>query len=184
MNLIELVLIAVGLSMDAFAVSICKGLSIKKVTIRDALVVALFFGGFQALMPIIGYYIGTNFQGFVESFSYLIAAALVILLGLKMIKESREEKESNSDLGLKTLIVLSLATSIDALAIGISFSLMNVDLVPSVTVIGLITFMLSYIGVKSGSFLGDRFQSKAEIFGGIILILIGIKIFLEGIGLL
>lgn len=182
MNLIELILIAVGLSMDAFAVSICKGISIGKATIRDAVIVGLFFGGFQAFMPIIGYYIGESFHGFIESFSYIIAAALLIILGLRMIKESREEKESTKSLDFKNLILLSIATSIDSLAVGISFSLTGVTLLPAVLIIGLVTFIISFIGVKSGSFFGMKFQSGAEIFGGVILILIGLKVLLEGLG--
>ena len=182
MNLIELILIAIGLSMDAFAVAICKGITLKKTTVKEAAIVALFFGGFQALMPIIGYYIGESFHGFIESFSYFIAAALLIILGLRMIKQSREEKDTVKGLDFKNLIVLSIATSIDSLAVGISFSFVNVSLIPAVIVIGLITFIISYIGVKSGSFFGMRFQSWAEIFGGIVLILIGLKVLLEGIG--
>lgn len=182
MNLIELILIAVGLSMDAFAVSICKGISIGKATIRDAVIVGLFFGGFQAIMPIIGYYIGESFHGLIESFSYIIAAALLIILGLRMIKESREEKEATKNLDFKNLILLSIATSIDSLAVGISLSLTGITLLPAVVIIGLVTFIISFIGVKSGSFFGMKFQSGAEIFGGIILILIGLKVLLEGLG--
>ena len=182
MNLIELIFIAIGLSMDAFAIAICKGISIGKATIKDAAVVGLFFGGFQAIMPIIGYYVGEGFHGLVESFSYLIAAALLIILGLKMIKDSRGEKDTTKGLDFKNLLVLSVATSIDSLAVGISFSLTNVALFPAVVIIGLFTFIISFIGVKSGSFFGMKFQSGAEIFGGIILILIGLKVLLEGLG--
>lgn len=181
MDLLEIVLLAVGLSMDALAISICKGFSLKKASWKDAAVVALFFGGFQALMPVIGYLIGSSFHGLVESFSYLIAAALLIILGLKMIKDSMDEKEVDSKLDIKTLLVLSIASSIDALAVGISFSMVSVDLIPAIAIIGIVTFIISFIGVKSGSFVGSKFQTKAEMLGGIILIVIGAKILLEGL---
>lgn len=184
MGIVEIILTAIGLSMDAFAVSICKGLSTENVKLRHSLITGLYFGAFQALMPIIGYFLGINFQQAISSIDHWIAFILLALIGIGMIKESRESEAGSDDYGFKTMIVLAIATSIDALAVGISFALLDVDIFFSSAVIGCITFVLSAIGVRAGSRLGCRSRSFAELLGGIILILIGIKILLEHLGVL
>ena len=190
MSLIELFIIALGLSMDAFAVSICKGLSIKKIKFKDALIVGLYFGIFQGGMPLIGYVLGVQFQDKITSFDHWIAFILLSIIGLNMIKESRQ-KESNdpnpsdniegtkNPLHFKEMIVLAIATSIDALAVGVTFAFLNVDIVPAVSFIGIITLTLSMVGVKIGNIFGTKYKSKAELAGGIILIGMGIKILIE-----
>ncbi len=185
MGIIELLIIAVGLSMDAFAVSICKGLSMKKLSYRNALVAALFFGGFQGIMPLLGYILGTQFEHFITPFDHWIAFILLVLIGGKMIKEARSECPApDPSFDLKTLTILAIATSIDALAVGVTFAFLKVDIVPAVTFIGVITFALSFMGVKLGHTFGEWFESKAEIAGGVILIGMGLKILLGHLGII
>jgi len=183
MGIIELLIIAVGLSMDAFAVAICKGLSMCKMSYKKALVTGCFFGGFQALMPFIGYMLGTQFKDYITSVDHWIAFVLLLLIGLKMIKESKDECEIGEDtIDIKNMIVLSLATSIDALAVGVTFAFLHVNIIPAVSMIGITTFAFSFAGVKIGNVFGERFKSKAELAGGLILIGMGIKILLEHLG--
>lgn len=182
----EIMVIGIGLAMDAFAVSVCKGLSMKKTNWKSAVIIALYFGIFQALMPIIGYFLGTTFSGFVKSVDHWIAFILLSIIGGNMIKESTDDEieKRNDKVDVKTMSTLALATSIDALAVGITFAFFEANLAQSVIIIGIITFILSIIGVKIGNKFGDKFQNKAEFIGGIILILIGLKILLEHLGIL
>lgn len=185
MGLFMLFMTAVGLSMDAFAVAICKGLSVKKVTLKHGIIVGLYFGGFQAGMPLIGYFLGSSFAKYIENFDHWIAFALLGIIGFNMIRESREEEEElNSSFGFKAMFPMAVATSIDALAVGVSFAIMKVQIVWAVFFIGVITFTLSAIGVKLGNRFGAKYKSKAELFGGIVLILLGTKILLEHLGVL
>ena len=181
MNIITLFLIAVGLSMDAFAVSICKGLALQKITIGKMTLVGLWFGGFQALMPLIGYYVGRQFENAIKAIDHWIAFILLILIGLNMIKEalSKEEEQENESLSVKTMFFLAVATSIDALAMGVSFAFLGVAILPAISFIGITTFLLSGAGVKIGSVFGTKYKSKAELAGGVILILMGCKILIE-----
>ena len=180
MGLLELFLIAVGLSMDAFAVSVCKGLSVR------TLICGLYFGGFQLLMPLIGFALGVRFQSLITSIDHWIAFVLLGLIGANMVRESREhDDESVSDsFRFMTMLPLAVATSIDALAVGVTFAFLQVDIVPAVSFIGAITFVLSCIGVKIGHVFGTKYKSRAELFGGIVLILMGLKILLEHLGFL
>ena len=180
MGVLELILTSIGLAMDAFAVSVCKGLSMKKLEIKKLIIIALYFGGFQALMPLIGYLFANLFKEQVTSFSYIIAFVLLTLIGGKMIKEAFEQdgENCNDKVDFKTMIVLAIATSIDALAVGISLSVLNVNIYLSILLIGVITFILSIFGVKIGNIFGDKYERKAEIVGGIILIFMGLKILL------
>lgn len=186
MTFIELLLIAIGLSMDAFSVSICKGLTTKKFSWRMALVCGLWFGFFQALMPIIGYFLGAQFQEMIEAYDHWIAFGLLFLIGANMIREAVWGKEESQDgsLGFKTMLLLAIATSIDALAVGVSFACIRVKLWSSVIVIGLTTFAFSVLGVKIGNVFGSKYEKSAEIIGGTILILIGLKILLEHLGVI
>lgn len=186
MKLFELFLIALGLSMDAFAVAICKGLSVQKLQVKHMVLVGAYFGVFQAVMPLIGYFLGSQFQSYIVSVDHWIAFVLLAIIGLSMIREavSKDEEEVNASFDVKTMVLLAVATSIDALAVGVTFAFLNVDIVPAVSFIGIITFVLSMVGVKIGNVFGARFKSKAEIFGGIVLILIGGKILLEHLGIL
>ena len=186
MGLIELFLIAVGLSMDAFAVSVCKGLAMPKCTFKKAAIVGLWFGGFQALMPAIGYILGAQFQEAIASIDHWIAFVLLALIGGNMIHEAldNEEEEADASLDVKTMFLLAVATSIDALAIGITFAFLKVNIIPAVCFIGIVTFIISFAGVKIGNVFGARYKNKAEIVGGIILILLGLKILLEHLGFL
>ena len=187
MGLFELFLIAVGLSMDAFAVSVCKGLAMKKCTVKKAGIIGLYFGGFQALMPLAGFILGVQFKDIIVRFDHWVAFVLLAIIGGNMIKEAREEEcdccEADESLDVKTMLGLAVATSIDALAVGITFAFLNVAIIPAVSFIGVITFTLSMAGVKIGNVFGTKYKSKAEFLGGIILILIGLKILLEHIGL-
>jgi manganese efflux pump family protein len=181
----ELFAIALGLSMDAFAVAISKGLCLRSLQYKYALITGLFFGGFQALMPLIGYYLGVQFEDYLTSIDHWIIFGLLFLIGVSMILESRkEENEKCGTFSLKNMTMLSLATSIDALAIGITFAFLHADIFSSIAVIGMTTFVLSFIGVVIGSMFGSKFKSKAEFAGGIVLILIGVKILLEHLGYL
>ena len=188
MTFFELFLIGIGLSMDAFAVSICKGLSMQKIDKKYTLCIGLFFGGFQALMPLTGYLLGSRFSGYIERFDHWIAFVLLALIGFNMIKESREEEEeeekSYAGVNFKELLILAVATSIDALAVGVSFAFLGVHIAPAVTLIGCTTFVLTLVGVWVGNLFGSRYKSRAELTGGIILILIGVKILLEHLGIL
>jgi len=187
MSLAELFLIAVGLSMDAFAVSICKGLATPKVKFKHMILPGLWFGGFQALMPVIGYLLGSSFERYITSFDHWIAFLLLSLIGGNMIKEalSGEEEETDNGFGMRTMFLMAVATSIDALAVGVTFALLpDVQIGYAVAFIGVTTFLFSAIGVRIGNVFGSRFQAKAEIAGGVILILMGIKILLEHLGIL
>ena len=191
MGFAELFLIGVGLSMDAFAVSVCKGLNMRdKINYKHAFIIALFFGGFQALMPAIGYFLGRNFEKYITAFDHWIAFGLLAFIGIKMIidaiKEWRcEDKVEDSDrLDIKELFMLAVATSIDALAVGITFAFLQVSIGAAVSIIGVTTFVLSIVGVVIGNKFGSKYKSKAELAGGIILVLIGLKILLEHLGII
>ena len=185
MGLLELFILAVGLSMDAFAVSVCKGLSTQKLKTKHYLIIGAWFGGFQALMPTIGYFLGSTFEKYITSFDHWVAFVLLAIIGGNMIREgcSKEDGKANDSFSFKTMIVL--ATSIDALAVGITFALLpDVNIVAAVSFIGVITFIISAIGLKVGNIFGLKYKSKAEIAGGVILILIGTKILLEHLGVI
>lgn len=186
MGILEIIVIGIGLAMDAFAVSVCKGLSMKKMNWKNAVIIALYFGIFQALMPIAGYYLGTAFSSFVESIDHWIAFILLSFIGGNMIKESTDDEveKRNDRVDVKTMLLLAIATSIDALALGVTFAFFEVNLLEAISIIGIITFALSLIGVKVGNKFGDKFQNKAELAGGIILIIIGLKILLEHLGII
>ena len=193
MGLAELLLLAVGLSMDAFAVSICKGLSMKKASLKAGAICGAWFGGFQALMPLIGYFLGTMFSGAIEAADHWVAFCLLVIIGVNMLKDafSKESEcecqceEKNADMSVKTMFVMAVATSIDALAVGISLAMAgNVNIWIAVTLIGITTFVLSAVGVKVGSIFGGKFEKKAQLAGGIILICLGVKILLEHLGVL
>lgn len=185
MGIAELFILAVGLSMDAFAVSICKGLSMERTTIRHMCIAGVWFGGFQALMPLIGYYLGSLFTDIITSYAHWIAFVLLSIIGGNMIKESRSEQETlDASMSMPSMLLLAVATSIDALAVGVTLAFLKVQILPAVTFIGVITFLLSAAGVKVGSLFGAKYHSKAELCGGIILIVIGIKLLLDGLGLL
>ncbi len=187
MRLLELFLIAVGLSMDAFAVSVCKGLSVQKPKANHYLIVGLWFGGFQALMPTLGYLLGSTFEQYITSFDHWIAFILLIFIGGNMIRESlsKDEEKTDADFGFKSMLPLAVATSIDALAVGVTFALLpEVNIFAAVGFIGATTFILSAIGLKVGNIFGTKYKSKAELAGGIILILMGIKILLEHLGVI
>lgn len=186
-----LLLMGVGLSMDAFAVSICKGLSMRKVNKKQCLVIGLFFGGFQALMPFIGWVLGSQFEQYITSIDHWIAFILLGFIGGKMVVEAIREKDEAVEVGkmdppldLKEMFILAIATSIDALAVGITFAFLQVPIVEAISIIGITTFVFSVIGVYVGNFFGNRYKKKAELAGGMILILIGLKILLEHLGIL
>lgn len=187
---VELFLIGVGLSMDAFAVSICKGLGMSRLNMRQAAVISLFFGGFQALMPLIGWALGSQLTDFITPIDHWIAFGLLAFVGGKMLwdafREDDEDEGSQTDekLDLKELLMLAIATSIDALAVGITFAFLQAAIVPSITIIGLTTFVISFAGVAVGHFFGARFEKPATIVGGVVLILIGVKILLEHLGVI
>lgn len=185
MSFLDLFVLAVGLSMDAFAVSVCKGLSVRQLKFSHACTVGLYFGGFQFLMPLIGYLLGSQFQQYITSIDHWIAFVLLALIGANMIKESRGEAEQlNDSFSFLTMLPLAIATSIDALAVGITFAFLQVSVLPAVTFIGCTTFVLSAIGIKIGHVFGTRYKSRAEVIGGIVLIAIGCKILLEHLGIL
>ena len=187
MGLGELLILAVGVSMDALAVAICKGLSIQKLKLRHCLIVGAWFGIFQALMPTIGWALGSAFTDLVESVDHWIAFVLLAIIGGNMIRESlskQEECDCNSSLTFGTMIMLAIATSIDALALGVTFAFLRVNVLAAVLSIGLCTFVISAAGVKVGNVFGKKFKSKAEFFGGAVLILIGLKILLEHLGII
>lgn len=187
MGVLEIFLIGVGLSMDAFAVAVCKGLSTQQLRLRHYLIIGAWFGGFQALMPTIGYFLGATFEQYITSFDHWVAFVLLAAIGANMIKESfsKETNESSSSFSCKTMLLMALATSIDALAVGITFALLpDVNVPLAVALIGVTTFVLSAAGLKVGNVFGARYKAKAERLGGIILILIGLKILLEHLGVL
>lgn len=180
MSIIDLFLIAAGLSMDAFAVAVCKGLSVKRANIKQGITAGLYFGGFQAGMPLLGYLLGSNFAGYIEEFDHWVAFVLLGIIGINMIRESREKEEKvNASFSPKAMLPMAVATSIDALAVGVSFAFMKVQIGWAVAFIGLITFTLSAVGVKVGNHFGMKYKSKAELFGGIVLIALGVKILVE-----
>ena len=190
MSLLELFILAVGLSMDAFAVAVCKGLSVRKAGAKECGIVGLYFGGFQALMPAIGYFLGVQFKEYITSIDHWIAFILLGLIGFNMIRESRERADENDEVwpkeehpfAVKSMLLLAVATSIDALAVGVTLAFLDVNLPASVSFIGVTTFVLSAIGVRIGNIFGMRYKSKAELAGGVILICMGLKILVEHLG--
>ena len=183
MSIFALFTLAVGLSMDAFAVSVCKGLALPKVKLWHMVLVGLWFGGFQALMPAIGYFLGAQFSSYISNFDHWIAFILLGIIGGSMIKEALEKDDEeecpDAGLGVKTMFLMAVATSIDALAVGVTLAFLKVDVVSSVLFIGVVTFVISAVGVRIGNIFGTKYKSKAELLGGIILIILGIKILLE-----
>ena len=181
MSLVELFLLAVGLSMDAFAVSVCKGLSTPRVRAKHMLLCGAYFGGFQALMPLIGYLLGVRFQSMIERIDHWVAFVLLAIIGINMIREAlgSEEEQMDAFFGFKTMLLLAVATSIDALAVGVTFAFLNVQIVPAVCFIGVVTFILSMLGVRLGSVFGTKWKQRAELAGGAILVLIGLKILIK-----
>lgn len=187
MSILEILLLGIGLSMDAFAVSICKGLSTKKLQFKHYLIIGAWFGGFQALMPTIGYFLGSTFEQYITAFDHWVAFVLLAAIGANMIKESvsGEESETSASFAFKTMLLMALATSIDALAVGITFALLpDVNVPLAVCLIGITTFLCSAAGLRVGNLFGLRYKAKAELAGGIILILIGLKILLEHLGVI
>lgn len=184
MGILEIILIGIGLAMDAFAVSICKGLSMKQMSWKKAIKISLYFSLFQAAMPAIGFLLGTTFSDTVERFDHWVAFILLLIIGINMIKDSfdNEIKKENDSTDAKTMILLAIATSIDALAVGITFSFFEINIILALFIIGTITYILCNVGVKIGNKFGSKFQSQAQITGGVILILIGLKILLEHLG--
>ena len=186
MNLIGIFLTAISLAMDAFAVSVTNGISIKGFRTRDSVEQGIYFGAFQFIMPVIGYAIGARIRGYIEAVDHWIAFGLLLIIGGNMIKEafSKEEEELDGSFSLKSMLPLAVATSIDALAVGVTFAFLNVQIVPAVSFIGIITFALAAVGVKLGNIFGAKYKSKAEFVGGVVLIIMGIKILLEHLGIL
>lgn len=186
MGIIELVILSIGLAMDAFAVAVCKGLSMAKMKWKNAIIIGLYFGFFQGFMPVIGYLLGVNFQEKISSIDHWIAFILLGIIGINMLKEaiSKDCEKQNDSVKFKDMIVLAIATSIDALAIGITFAFLKVNVVLAVSLIGVITFTISVAGVKIGNIFGDKYEKKAEFAGGLILILLGAKILLEHLNIL
>lgn len=184
--MIEIVLIAVALAMDAFAVSVCKGLAMQKTTFKKAAIVGLWFGGFQTLMPTVGYFLGSAFAKKIEAVDHWVAFILLAIIGVNMIREamSKDEEKIDASLDVKTMFLMAVATSIDALAVGITFALEGENIAVSAILIGVITFCISALGVKIGSVFGTKYKSKAEFVGGVVLVGIGLKILLEGIGVI
>ena len=186
MTLAELFLLALGLAMDAFAVSVCKGLALPRIDLKKALAAGLWFGGFQALMPLLGFLLGSRFASYIADFDHWIAFILLALIGGNMIRESAagEDTETDASFGVRAMLPLAVATSIDALAVGLTFAFLSVRVLPAVTLIGAVTLVLSMAGVKLGNLFGARFRGKAEFAGGLILILLGLKILLQHLGVL
>ena len=179
MNIFELFILAIGLSMDAFAVSVCKGLSLGRINAKHMCIAGAWFGGFQALMPLVGYFGGRFFADKVTRYSHWVAFVLLVFIGAGMIKESKEEEHVNADMDIKSMFILAVATSIDALAVGVTFAFLKVQIIPAVSFIGITTVVISCAGVLIGNRFGAKYKSKAEIAGGIVLILMGVKILLE-----
>lgn len=186
MGILELFLLAVGLSMDAFAVAVCKGLALKQVKPAQMALVGLWFGGFQALMPVVGYFVGVQFKDAITAIDHWIAFVLLAIIGGNMIREafSKEEEEADASLSFKKMLPLAVATSIDALAVGVSFAFLDVQIGMAASFIGVVTFLLSAAGVKVGSLFGAKYKQRAELVGGAILVLLGVKILLEHLGFL
>lgn len=186
MKIIELLILSAGLSMDAFSVSVCKGLAMKKLTVKKAAIVGIWFGGFQALMPLLGFLLGSSFKDYITALDHWIVFILLLIIGLSMIKEAfdKEEKESDDSLASGKMCLLAIATSIDALAVGITFAFLNVNIFRAIICIGVITFLFSVAGIKIGNLFGTKYKSKAELIGGFILIAIGVKILLEHTGII
>ena len=190
MGFLELLLIGVGLSMDAFAVAVCQGLCMPKLNLRHAAVIALFFGGFQALMPFAGWVLGAQFAGYIQHLDHWIAFGLLAFIGGKMVWEALSPKEEETacavtvTLDYKQLLLMAVATSIDALAVGVTFAFLKVDILTAIGLIGVVTFVLSAVGVQIGNIFGSKFKSKAELAGGIVLVVMGLKILLEHLGIL
>lgn len=186
MRLWELFFVAVGLSMDAFAVSVCKGLSAQRVSPAHAVYTGLWFGGFQALMPLLGWLLGSRFRAYIERFDHWIAFALLVFLGINMLREARSDEEEQVDRSFswRSMLPMALATSIDALAVGITFAFLRVKILPAISLIGITTLLLSALGVGLGRLFGRRYRTAAQILGGVILILMGTKILLEHLGIL
>ena len=186
MDLLTLLTLAVGLAMDAFAVSICKGLAMREKVLKKGVIVGLWFGGFQALMPTIGFFLGTQFKEQITSIDHWIAFVLLGLIGINMVKEalSNDEEQADDSIAVKEMFMLAVATSIDALAVGITFAFLNVHIVSAASMIGVCTFLISFAGVKIGNIFGTKYKSKAELAGGIILILLGFKILFEHLHIL
>lgn len=191
MGILELFLIGVSLSMDAFAVAVCHGLSMPRLNLRHGAVIALFFGGFQALMPFLGWVLGSQFARYIESVDHWVAFALLALIGGNMVREAMSDEEEEETacavtdrLDLKRLFMMAIATSIDALAVGVTFAFFQVAILPAITIIGITTFCISLGGVVVGNFFGTRYKKRAELTGGIVLILLGAKILLEHLGVL
>lgn len=186
MSLFELFILAVGLSMDAFAVSICKGLSLGEIDLKSSAKVGLWFGGFQAFMPLLGFILGVRFKDYITAIDHWVAFVLLGIIGLNMIKEAVKGGEDDLDasLSIKKMFPLAVATSIDALAVGITFAFLSVDIIPAVSFIGVITFVLSSLGVAIGHMFGAKYKSKAEFLGGAILIILGVRILLEHLNIL
>ena len=190
MSFVEIFLIGIGLSMDAFAVSICQGLSMKKLNWRHAGVIALFFGGFQAMMPLLGWFLGSQFASYIQQFDHWVAFVLLAIIGFNMLREALSDDEDEEEecgcgekLDIKRLFLMAVATSIDALAVGVTFAFLQVMILPAATVIGCTTFCICVVGVAVGNYFGARFKKPAEVTGGAILILLGLKILLEHLGL-
>jgi putative Mn2+ efflux pump MntP len=188
MTILELFIVAVGLSMDAFAVSVCKGLAMNDASFKKAGTVGLWFGGFQAFMPLIGFFLGSRFESSICAYDHWIAFVLLALIGINMIRESLKKGDecdvNSGSLEFKIMLPMAVATSIDALAVGITFAILRVNILPAVSFIGIITFTLSVIGVRAGCIFGTKYKSKAELAGGIILVLLGLKILLDHLGIL
>ncbi len=185
MDFVSVLLIGIGLSMDAFAVSLCKGLALKNPSVKSIVVIGLWFGAFQMIMPIIGYYLGSSFYSLIDGYDHWIAFILLAAIGLNMVRESFSDEDEGIDgsIGFGTMFVLAIATSIDALAVGISLAMTGDGIFASASIIGITTFVLSAVAVKLGSRFGDRFGNRAELLGGVILLLIGLKILLEHCGI-
>ena len=181
MSFLEIILISIGLAMDAFAVAVGKGLAMKNGTTKKGIIVAIYFGIFQAIMPLLGYTLGMRFEATIKALDHWIAFILLVAIGLNMIKETirKKQEDINDDLRFKTMLILSLATSIDALAVGVSFAFLGVNILFSIICIGLITFAISFLGVIIGNKFGKKLKNKSELLGGIILIIMGIKILFE-----
>ena len=190
MGIGELFLLAVGLSMDAFAVSVCKGLAMKKATLKAEATCGLWFGGFQMLMPVTGFFLGSLFAEAIEAFDHWVAFGLLVIIGINMLKEALEKEdesgddpEKDADLSVRTMFLMAVATSIDALAVGITFAFLNVSIIPAASLFGVTTFIIAAVGIYIGNVFGAKYKSKAELAGGIILVLIGVKILLEHLGI-
>ena len=186
MGIIELIVLSIGLAMDAFAVAVCKGLSMSKMDWKKGCIIGAYFGIFQALMPLIGYLLGVNFQEKIQSVDHWIAFILLGIIGLNMLKEalSKETETANDSIKFKDMLILAIATSIDALAVGITFAFLKVNILLAISLIGIITFAISVAGVKIGNVFGSKYEKKAELVGGLILVILGVKILLEHLGIL